>query len=118
MENKIIRTLKKDKSIKQLPEEEQKKIKQYTKKIFKILKYKTIKTIRKKLNEILDDKKDAPQSIKDIITNFIRTYLSNLTYALENKNIEKTSNKIEKYVPKTISKTHKKKNEITKRNFK
>ena len=67
-----------------------------------------IKQSIKKLNELVSYAESVKNVISDIIWKFIVPYFKNLTFAIENKNIVSTNNKIEnmfqKIFPKEIKK--------------
>lgn len=88
--------------------EEKKEIIKIKKEIFEILDCKDIKQSIKKLNELVSYAESVKNVISDIIWKFIVPYFKNLTFAIENKNIVSTNNKIEnmfqKIFPKEIKK--------------
>ena len=91
-----------------MSKEEIKDIKKLKRYIFEIFDCENIDLAKNKLNELKKITKDMKNVISRILNEFIKPYFKNLTYAIENRNIAFTSNKIENLFQKVFPKSIKK----------
>ena len=90
--------------INKVSKDEEKEIRKYKQEINDILNSETYDLAHNKL-EILKNKiEELPEIIGEIIMDFVSPYLRNLTFCLEDENIESTTNKIENCFQKIFPK--------------
>lgn len=91
----------------------------YKKHIFDLMDSNSLKEAKNIHNMLFNLREELPEIIKKIYLNFILPYFKNLTYYIENRNIEYTTNKIEnafqKIFPKSIKRLMKIPEGITQR---
>ena len=94
-----------------LPEEKIKEFKSYLPRLYEIFDVENQEEVYSIIEKLRKDKEDFPQVIQDIFDNKLAPYFKNLTYFLDDPQIESTSNLIERIfedlAPKHIKKYYK-----------